>query len=361
MYGDLMRRSISDAQWARRVSLVALTVTTLCGCPQAEIEQRYTVLALPVEGATYVAGEGMSQSGLVVGGAYDDSDAASALMRADSGLRALDGNEERPQSYAFAVNDARVAAGYITGTDTTRLPARWRDGALEVLPTLGGDRGEATGISECGRIVGTSRTAGDVSRPFLWDETNGIVELSAVQLGGETASASDISCTGFVSGSASVDEETRHAYRLNIETDELVDLGTLGGTSSFANAVNEVGSVAGLSDAPNDEFHPFFWSEEGDMVDLFEGGDLGAPFRAAYDVNNLDQVVGYCEIDDEFNSHAFLWSATEGLVDLNDRIPVDSGWVLVGASAINDAGQIAGWGTFLGQPVGFVLSPVCEE
>jgi hypothetical protein len=32
------------------------------------------------------------------------------------------------------------------------------------------------------------------------------------------------------------------------------------------------------------------------------------------------------------------------LVDLNDLIPVDSGWVLVEAKAINDRGQIVGQG-----------------
>jgi hypothetical protein len=43
--------------------------------------------------------------------------------------------------------------------------------------------------------------------------------------------------------------------------------------------------------------------------------------------------------------------------DLNDLIPANSGWVLINANAINDAGQITGYGTKGGHNYGFLLTP----
>ena len=53
---------------------------------------------------------------------------------------------------------------------------------------------------------------------------------------------------------------------------------------------------------------------------------------------------------------AFLWDNCE-TVDLNDRVAPDSGWQLLRATAINERGQIVGYGLFQGQQVGFLLTP----
>jgi probable HAF family extracellular repeat protein len=45
------------------------------------------------------------------------------------------------------------------------------------------------------------------------------------------------------------------------------------------------------------------------------------------------------------------------LTDLNDFLPPDSGWTLIGASAINDQGQIVGYGQHNGQTRAFLLTP----
>jgi hypothetical protein len=43
------------------------------------------------------------------------------------------------------------------------------------------------------------------------------------------------------------------------------------------------------------------------------------------------------------------------MVDINELIPVDSGWELVNANGINNAGQIVGWGRVGGTTHGFLL------
>ena len=54
---------------------------------------------------------------------------------------------------------------------------------------------------------------------------------------------------------------------------------------------------------------------------------------------------------------AFLSEAGAAMVDLNTLLPPASGWVLLSANAINDAGQIVGEGTFNDEPRAFLLTP----
>jgi len=68
-------------------------------------------------------------------------------------------------------------------------------------------------------------------------------------------------------------------------------------------------------------------------------------------INNQGQVVGKAEIkpckplapDDTPETHAFVWQHGR-MIDLNYLVSRKSGWVLYGAAAINDRGQIVCWG-----------------
>src|SRR5947207_4028599 len=67
-----------------------------------------------------------------------------------------------------------------------------------------------------------------------------------------------------------------------------VDLGTLGGTTSSASAVNASGQVVGESSS-GDGIRAFSWTAAGGMVDL---GTLGGD-SVAFAVNASGQVVGH--------------------------------------------------------------------
>jgi len=73
-------------------------------------------------------------------------------------------------------------------------------------------------------------------------------------------------------------------------------------------------------------------------------GTLGGGGSFAYGINSQGDVVGAAAIVVGSPSHAFLYTASAGMVDLNSLIDPQSGWVLVGAKGINDAGQIVGGG-----------------
>lgn len=103
----------------------------------------------------------------------------------------------------------------------------------------------------------------------------------------------------------------------------MVDLGTLGGESSFATAMNDRGDVVGRSTVADGTFHGFLW-RGGRMIDL---GSM-----SPIDINNRRQIVG--TLDDRSNAH--LWRAGR-LTDLGTL-----GGTFSHATAINDRGDVVG-------------------
>ncbi|KJH73502.1 HAF repeat-containing PEP-CTERM protein [Aliterella atlantica] len=90
-------------------------------------------------------------------------------------------------------------------------------------------------------------------------------------------------------------------------------------------------------------------------------GTLGGSTSRANGINDLTQVVGAYSLADGSTEHAFLWENGE-LVDLNTLIDSASGWELTSAVEINEHGDIIGIGNFNGEQRGFIASakPVPE-
>ena len=89
----------------------------------------------------------------------------------------------------------------------------------------------------------------------------------------------------------------------------IIDLGTLGGVSSYAQGINSRGQVVGGSATTAGGFHAFLWEAGTGMQDL---GALGSfDFSVASGINAQGQVVGYFAAD--FSDHAFLWEAGTGM------------------------------------------------
>ncbi len=106
------------------------------------------------------------------------------------------------------------------------------------------------------------------------------------------------------------------------------DLGTVGGSLSFAQAINENGQVAGHSQ------HAFLW-QDGVMTDL---GTLGGDVSDAVDVNDEGQVVGNSftvpGLNGHIPQHAFIWQ-NGVMTDLGAL-----GGTFSRAAAINDKGPV---------------------
>lgn len=152
----------------------------------------------------------------------------------------------------------------------------------------------------------------------------------------------------------------------------ITSLGTLGGYTSWGQAINDLGQVAGRSEGPNGQ-HAFLW-RNGVMTDLgtlipthIESSGLGinnhgdvvgysyAPGRAvlwrdgqvidlgtlglesyAFDINDAGQVVGWSRLSKN-EIHAVLWQ-DEDVIDLTATF----GPLMYYAADINNVGQIPG-------------------
>jgi len=190
------------------------------------------------------------------------------------------------------------------------------------------------GIDAHGVIAGYAGTDGANFHAVRWDKDGRIVDLGT--LGGKSSAASAINELGEIAGWANHDPGgslfDQHACVWT--ANGLVDLGTLGGESSWANGMNDVGQVVGESEYEGGRGAKAFLWQNGQMEVLpapFEGSDG----RAAYDVNDQGQTVGYGGgLDGQYN--ALLWRNGE-VFDLGSLDGNGSA-----AEAINDHGVIAG-------------------
>ena len=150
-------------------------------------------------------------------------------------------------------------------------------------------------------------------------------------LGGTTSFARSINdSTDVVGGSAAANETHAFLWRDSVMT----DLGTLGSSSdvSVAHSINNAGYIAGQSTVNNPGvIHGFVW-HNAQMIDI---GTLGGLWSVAYGINNSNQVVGHSlDLNNEYR--AILWQ-NGGLLDLGTL-----GGNSSRANAINNLGQIVG-------------------
>jgi probable HAF family extracellular repeat protein len=216
----------------------------------------------------------------------------------------------------------------------------WQKGKKTQLGTLGGPRSSVLAINDRGQVIGGSTTAKPIrGHGFLW-QSGKMIDLYPVD-------ARAINNRGQVVGSGRVAGGRTHA--LLWQSGKVTDLGTLGGPSSIALALNERGQIVGSADTKTRDRngvwiqHAFLW-QSGKMSDL---GTLGGAYAAscgAVDVNEHRQVVGACWSNTiSFGQcgngqHAFLWQngKMRDLGTLGGKQPTS------GAIAINDKGWIIG-------------------
>jgi|GEM_PF-1475563 len=119
----------------------------------------------------------------------------------------------------------------------------------------------------------------------------------------------------------------------------VIDLGTLGGNTSYAGALNNTGQVVGSSKIANSALHAFRW-ENSAMTDL--GTPTGYLVTSASSVNDLGQVVGSTQGQYQ-SEYAYIWE--------------NNVWTYLGTlpaldysstTDINNSAQITGYSYMLG-------------
>ena len=262
-------------------------------------------------------------------------------------------------SRAFGVNDAGQAVGIAVPPSSCCIrAASFSAGSAPVdLGSLGGaDYGSgAFGINNAGQIVGVSGTSSG-NRATLFGVGSAPVDLGVVN-GLTTSVARSVNNSGQIVGqSAGLGVGPAVATLFNT-ANGAVNLGILSGYGgSSARAIGDSGIIVGVS-TNNGALRATLFSTSAAPVDL---GGLGGVRSVADSVNSSGLIVGYSTLAGDLAGHAAIFGASNGPMDLNDLIDPSSGWELLAATAVNDAGQIVGLGLIGGQYRAFLATPVPE-
>jgi probable HAF family extracellular repeat protein len=320
---------IDSAGVATALALGEAVVTASVAGVEASVSLRavagYALVALGTLAGDSSAALGLNDRRQVVGRAQDSRGEWRAFVWETGRMQDL--GTLRDFSTATAINNA----GLIVGSTTTPLhpfetqAVRWSDGEVLPLPdeTLAW-RGHAVDVDETGRILVASVNLG-----ILW------VDGDTIQLRNEESQ--NFHPRAFNEHGDVVGSDTWSGlYRALILRDGV--FGTVASSRvppASATGINNRGDVIGVTG--NEYVHEAFLREAG-------GGNrplpsLGGRQSIPADLNDSRQVVGLSD-SPAGEQRGVLWSGGR-ISDLTDLVD-DADWIVVAATAINEAGDIVG-------------------
>ncbi|MHC4742760.1 MAG: PEP-CTERM sorting domain-containing protein [Planctomycetota bacterium] len=282
---------------------------------------------------------------------------------------------------AMAINDH----GQIVGHNSQGLAYIWEDGILRELATPAGLQSRAVEINNNGQVVGYYIDSTKDDRAVIWD-SYGMHELP----GGPESQARAINDSGLAVGFA---RREGHGISASLwENLVLTDLGLLLTGTSRASDINNHGQVVGT--VYGDQ-NGYLWDpvegfilfgadclplrindheqillstskvgyqlyDGGEITNIDASGSLGASVECG-GINNAGQVAGILAADAWPFGDIFIWEEGEFHFISNQFEPDTPGWQFVGATDINNKGQVVGSGfNPAGEYRGFLLTPVPE-
>jgi probable HAF family extracellular repeat protein len=351
-----------------RGAKVLLAVAAMLAMAHAARANLYAVSDLGIltdlPGRTEATVGGINSSGKVVCNSVANGSYAAMLY---GGVWTNLGTLGGADSFGYGVNDSVQVVGNSTSAAGLMRAFLWTPGGTDGVPanpqmkdlgTLGGPSSKAFAINNSGQVAGYAETSRNDYRAFRYSggTMNDIGALLENRL--PNSYGYSINDAGHVAGEARDSQwnlNSMSAFLYNGAT--AVTLGTLpGGQYASALALNDADQAVGYSDTAAGLEHAFLYAG-GVMSDL---GTLGGNYSCAHAINNSNVIVGVAGIDpgDDNLNRAFIY-AGGSMVDLNTLLDASgTGWTLVQASDINDAGQIVGFGIYGGTNHGFLLDPL---
>lgn len=344
----------------------------------------YEVIDLGTLGGDASAALGINDRSQAVGWSRDSNGLTQAfLWESDviSGLGFLPGGSN---SVASAINNHGIITGNAHVSPTNWNAFSYSNASMSSLGAPVGPYSSGLGISDYGYIVGsTSQSNSTSNQSFFWKDGTFSCIPPYHTTTWPSCDALGINEDGWVCGITAVyaSDSRWWAYvwfdaNGNGADDEgeMHLLGSLGvlnsfGSQSGALAINDFGQVVGWSSITNTwtPHHAFLLTPSNGQWKIPAGlpnptnvlmqdlGTLESPDQNSYanGINNRTWIVGQSTTSSGTNQ-AFLWR-NGTMVNLNDLIATNTGWVLTNATAINNNNEIVGSGIYEGQQRAFML------
>jgi len=216
---------------------------------------------------------------------------------------------------------------------------------LGVLPGATRSTSSASAINNQGQIVGTSYSSTGYSHATLFDASGAGNHIDLGTLGGRCSSALSINENGQIVGVADTIAYSGHATLFNSAgTGNNINLGTLMvyvyQYFSAAYEINNLGQVIGTADSRDGGRATLFDVEHwgNNNTDL---GTIGGDYSAAMAINDNGQIVGSAY--DSTNHHHFATLFDSSGEEENINLGTIPGGNDSEAMSINNQGQIVGW------------------
>ena len=265
--------------------------------------------------------------------------------------------------YAPLTQDGTVGVvSFDSAAPTVYDPYTWTDGrytylkTLPSIPSWSNSGGYINWINQWGLSAGyatrtdaASKTS--VDNAVIWTPDGTPIDfLDSTETASHAVWVNDI---GQVSGwtastkadACSFGTSLAHTQAFMWEFGVLRKLGTLGGTDSYGEFINDLGQISGHSQSSNTPnaatgcppFEPFIW-QDGKMTAINPGNFGGAQGGTNY-LDNRGQAVGFGTLKGDTEAHPFIWQRGK----LQDLSKVGTlGGAESSAYNVNDSGHVVG-------------------
>lgn len=379
----------------------SIWLAMLCAVSCSASAASYSVLDIGGLGGANVVATGLNNLGQVVGYATTASSQQHAFVTGYDGRGMVDiGTLGGTTSAAWAINDAGqiVGSASLAGNVSTHAFVTTGPTApLRDLGTLGGRNSAAYGINNAGQIAGVSDMG---SKSLVQGATHVFVsqgqgalsdvgtladpsKTGASGLGSATLKVAGINETGQIAGSVASDYYFRDSDTGMWYPTGASDGNDFKGFSVGANGLgwqsitptvsqisfnvrglNDLGYVVGNWVSSRTGFSAAFVIDP-NGAGLHELGMPGGWASTAYDINNVNQIVGGATFSNTSTVLRAFVTVGGTVMDLNSLVDLTDGSYLTVARAINDEGQIVASSsngrTYLLSPMAAVPEPEASQ
>lgn len=301
---------------------------------------------------------GINASGTVVG-----RSGSRAFISHGCGMSDLGGLSGGSSAVANAIDNQGIIAGSAVGSDGGTHAVSWHSGSIHLLEPGNVYQSQGRAVDATGKVVGYEY---DGAAAFATAYVNDL----PVSVPSDNDSVYGWGAVEVVTGANGSGQLTGYRPITNSQNQFLGQIGLVqpAGSTSWVRvtpptgytayvypwAINEGGAVVGWSEGTAESQGPHAFLSTNPAAPAQNLGTLGGATSQAFALNNARWVVGVAATAS--GSTAFVYDGTE-MVDLNTTLVNGSGWVVTTASGINDYNVIVGAGTHNGASHAIVLRP----